>query len=104
MEDLNASMTAITCGSEQNAGLAGEDVDADVGVLATGRRVGDSVEMNVCVAMMGGRGGGVAGGSGVKEGTADAIGVAGIGRQALNSRKHPNTTALNFILVSSFHP
>ena len=104
MDDLNASMTATTCGSEQNAGWARDNVDVDVGVFPTGGEVGDSVEMNVCVTETGGRGVDVAGGSGVKEGTADAIGVAGIGRQALNSRKHTNTAVLNFILCSSFHP
>lgn len=104
MEDLNASITAITCGSEQNAGWAGDNVDVDVGVFPTGGEVGDSVEMNVCVAETGGKGVDVADGSGVMEGTADAIGVAGIGRQALNNRKHTNAAALNFILFSSFHP
>lgn len=95
----------MTCGSVQNTGLAGTGVDVEMGVLPTGNGVGDSVEMNVCVAVMGGRGVEVAGGSGVKDGTAEAVGgAAGVGIQALNNIKHKNTAGLNFISLLLIPP
>jgi len=105
MEDLNDSITARTCGSVQNAGLVGAGVDVEMGVLPTGNGVGDSVEMNVCVAVIRGREVNVAGGSGVKDGTAEAVGrAADVGMQALNNTKHKKIAGLNFIFYSSCHP
>jgi len=105
MEDLNESITSITCGSAQYLGLVGASVDVEMGVLPTGNGVGDSVEMKVCVAVIRGKGEDVTGGSGVKDGTAEAVGgAAGIGIQALNNIKHKKAANLNFILYSSFRP
>lgn len=105
MEDLNESITAITCGSVQNPALAGAGVDVEMGVLPTGNGVGDSVEMKVGVAVIRGREVNVGGGSGVKDGSTEALGgAAGVGRQALNNMKHKKKTGLNFIFTPHSTP
>ena len=89
----------------QNPALAGAGVDVEMGVLPTGNGVGDSVEMKVGVAVIRGREVNVGGGSGVKDGSTEALGgAAGVGRQALNNMKHKKKTGLNFIFTPHSTP
>ncbi len=97
MDIEKASIKSVTSVSEQNAASPGAGVD--VNVLPAGIGVGDSVEMNVCVAVTSGAAETVAGGSGVNDGTVVAAGADGNAAHALKIIKIIGAEICFFMII-----